>query len=45
LADSFDANASDTVGSIAVEPDGKILAGGFFNQPLVAASQRRTLAG
>ena len=31
LADSFDPNANDVVGSIAVQADGKILAGGFFN--------------
>ena len=31
LADSFDPNASNIVYSIAVQADGKILAGGFFN--------------
>jgi uncharacterized delta-60 repeat protein len=31
LADSFDPNANDLVESIAVQSDGKILAGGFFN--------------
>ena len=31
LADSFDPNANDFVYSIAVQADGKILAGGFFN--------------
>ena len=31
LADSFDPNASSNVRSIAVQPDGKILAGGDFN--------------
>ena len=30
LADSFNPNANDTVDSIAVQADGKILAGGFF---------------
>ncbi|MDQ6859858.1 MAG: dockerin type I domain-containing protein [Verrucomicrobiota bacterium] len=30
-ADSFDPSASNLVFSIAVQPDGKILAGGFFN--------------
>ena len=30
LADSFDPNANDPVVSIAVQPDGKILAGGYF---------------
>ena len=30
LADSFDPNANDNVSSIAVQADGKILAGGFF---------------
>jgi uncharacterized delta-60 repeat protein len=30
LADSFDPNANDDVWSIAVQPDGKILAGGYF---------------
>ena len=30
LADSFDPNANDNVRSIAVQPDGKILAGGDF---------------
>ncbi|HKP05056.1 MAG TPA: hypothetical protein VJU77_17020 [Chthoniobacterales bacterium] len=30
LADSFNPNASDTVDAIAVQADGKILAGGFF---------------
>jgi uncharacterized delta-60 repeat protein len=30
-ADSFDPNASGTIQSIAVQADGKILAGGFFN--------------
>jgi uncharacterized delta-60 repeat protein len=30
-ADSFDPNANNTVDSIAVQADGKILAGGFFN--------------
>ena len=30
LADSFNPNASNIVYSIAVQPDGKILAGGFF---------------
>ena len=30
LADSFDPNANDRVHSIAVQADGKILAGGFF---------------
>ena len=31
LADSFDPNANNIVFSIAVQPDGKILAGGAFN--------------
>ena len=31
LADSFDPNANDIVYSIAVQADGRILAGGFFN--------------
>src|SRR5205814_1873314 len=31
LADSFDPNANDAVFSIAVQADGKILAGGLFN--------------
>src|SRR5438132_8800207 len=31
LADSFDTNANDVVDSIAVQADGKILAGGDFN--------------
>ncbi len=31
LADSFDPNANGEVGVIAVQPDGKILAGGDFN--------------
>ena len=31
LADSFDPNANNDVRSIAVQADGKILAGGFFN--------------
>jgi len=31
LADSFDPDANDTVLSVAVQPDGKILAGGDFN--------------
>ncbi len=31
LADSFDPNANDVVGSIVVQPDGKILAGGNFS--------------
>ena len=30
LADSFDPNANSTVRSIAVQADGKILAGGVF---------------
>jgi uncharacterized delta-60 repeat protein len=30
LADSFDPNANNTVSAIAVQADGKILAGGFF---------------
>ncbi|MEY2490277.1 MAG: hypothetical protein QOC70_2219 [Verrucomicrobiota bacterium] len=30
LADSFNPNANDVVWSIAVQPDGKILAGGYF---------------
>ncbi len=30
LADSFDPNANERVDSIAVQPDGKILVGGFF---------------
>jgi uncharacterized delta-60 repeat protein len=30
LADSFDPNANNTVNAIAVQADGKILAGGFF---------------
>jgi hypothetical protein len=30
LADSFDPNANDTVYSLALQPDGKILAGGLF---------------
>jgi hypothetical protein len=30
LADSFDPNANDVVRSIAVQADGKILAGGLF---------------
>src|SRR5207302_10846200 len=30
LADSFDPNANDLVDAIAVQADGKILAGGFF---------------
>ncbi len=31
LADSFDPNANGTISSIAVQPDGKILAGGSFS--------------
>ncbi len=31
LADSFDPNANSSVYAIVVQPDGKILAGGFFN--------------
>ncbi len=31
LADSFDPNANSTVNSIALQSDGKILVGGFFN--------------
>ena len=31
LADSFNPNANNTVFSIAVQPDGKILVGGYFN--------------
>src|SRR5207237_5106068 len=31
LADSFDPNANNEVDTIAVQADGKVLAGGFFN--------------
>src|SRR5438445_7692826 len=31
MADSFDPNANNEVDTIAVQADGKILAGGFFN--------------
>ena len=41
LADSFDPNANSTVFAIAVQADGKILAGGFFT---TASADRRATA-
>jgi uncharacterized delta-60 repeat protein len=41
LADSFDPNANNFVSSIAVQADGKILAGGFFNGPNSIGGQTR----
>ena len=41
LADSFDPNANDTVGSIAVQADGKILVSGGFNGPNSIGGQTR----
>ena len=42
LADSFNPNANDTVYSIAVQADGKILAGGDFNGRTASADRRAT---
>jgi uncharacterized delta-60 repeat protein len=41
LADSFNPNANNTVNAIAVQADGKILAGGFFNGPNSIGGQTR----
>ncbi len=41
LADSFDPNASGPVFSVAVQADGKILAGGFFNGASSIGGQTR----
>src|SRR5204862_5425477 len=41
LADSFDPNASSIVNAIAVQADGKILAGGAFNGPNSIGGQTR----
>jgi len=41
LADLFNPNANDVVKSIAVQADGKILAGGFFNGPNSIGGQTR----
>src|SRR5438046_6243056 len=41
LADSFDPNANQAVVSIAVQADGKILAGGQFNGPNSIGGQAR----
>src|SRR5436190_1980755 len=41
LADSFDPNANNTVYSIALQVDGKILAGGWFNGPNSIGGQAR----
>ncbi len=42
LADSFNPNANGDVFSIAVQPDGKILVGGFFNN--IGGQPRRSIA-
>jgi uncharacterized delta-60 repeat protein len=42
-ADSFDPNANSTVFSIAVQEDGKILAGGYFNGTNSIGGQTRNL--
>jgi len=39
LVDSFDPNANDSVVSIAVQADGKILAGGFATERTVSAGR------
>jgi uncharacterized delta-60 repeat protein len=41
LADSFDPNASNAVALIVVQPDGKVLAGGFFNGTNSIGGQNR----
>src|SRR5437588_5619275 len=41
MADAFDPNANDLVYSIAVQADGKILAGGLFNGPNSIGGQTR----
>ena len=42
LADSWDPNANSDVNSIAVQADGKILAGGDFTGPTASADRRAT---
>ena len=42
LADSFDPNANSFVDSIAVQADGKILAGGSFTERTASADRRAT---
>jgi uncharacterized delta-60 repeat protein len=41
LADSFDPNASSLIFSVAVQADGKVLAGGFFSGPNSIGGQTR----
>ena len=41
LADSFDPNANEIVGSLAVQADGKILVGGYFVGPNSIGGQTR----
>ena len=41
LADSFDPNANDPITSIAVQTDGRILVGGYFNGPNSIGGQTR----
>jgi uncharacterized delta-60 repeat protein len=45
LVDSFDPNAGDTVWSIAVQPDGKVVVGGSFNGPNGISGQTRNFIG
>jgi uncharacterized delta-60 repeat protein len=42
LADSWDPNANERVNSIAVQPDGKILVGGYFNGANSIGGQARS---
>ena len=44
MADSFDPNANNIVNSIAVQADGKILAGGDFNEQSIGGQTRNRIA-